>query len=37
MSLPSVFQLLVICASLGVIAFALTSVTMLVARRPGKP
>ena len=37
MSLPNVFQLLLVGASLGVIAFLLTAVTMLVSRRPGKP
>ena len=37
MFVPTPFQLLLICAIVGVIAFALTSVTMLVTRRPGKP
>ena len=36
MSLPTPFQLLVICAGLGLIAFALYSAAILVVRRPGK-
>ena len=36
MYLPNPLQLLVISATLSVIAFMLTCVTVLVSRRPGK-